>query len=65
MVPADAICPFKDRNSVGVPCQITCNEPNDDGLINCAIARLDDSNYKYLYELAEYELLKIGDFEPV
>lgn len=64
-VQAGTICPFKERNSIGLPCGFDCGEPDDNGMINCAIARLDDSNEKYLHEMSEFENGKIGDFSPV
>lgn len=63
-VQADTICPFKVRNSVGLPCGFDCGEPNEDGLINCAIARLDDMNERYLHYRSEFESKRIGDFPP-
>jgi len=64
-VNADTPCPFKVHNSVGIPCLFDCGEPDNNGMINCAIARLDDSNEKYLHERSEFESKRIGDFPPV
>ena len=65
MVDSNKVCPFKENNSIGISCTFLCNTPDEDGMINCAIARLDDSNLKYEHDRAAYEAGKIGDFLPV
>ena len=64
-VDSNVECPFKVKNSIGIPCSFTCDKPDANGLINCPIARLDDNNLRYEYNRNKYAAGRIGDFDPV
>ena len=64
-VRADSPCPFKERNSVGIPCKMGCPKADVDGKINCSFARLDDNNMREAHDRMIYQAKRIGDFLPV